>query len=95
MPLRSDDMLGKKGFTKRPLYSYRPGSNYAIVVVAQRPDAKICLSRLLLLDIWHARGPCMAVIPTSALFCLHTVSLVPVCSHVFTPVALGRHINHC
>ena len=65
-------------------------------LVARRPDAGICLSRLLLLDIWHAHGPCMAVIPTSALSCLHTVSFVPVCSRVFIPlVALGRQINHC
>ncbi len=66
-------------------------------IVAQRPDAGICLSRLLLLDIWHAaRGPYMAVIPTSSVSCLHTVSIVPVCSHVFIPpVALGRQINHC
>ena len=97
---RSDDMLGKKGFTTSLLSPCTAADQnlwsqtVQSCLIAQRADAGIRLSRLLLLDIWHACGPCMAVIPTSALSCLHTC--FQLWSHVLIPpVALCRQINHC
>ncbi len=61
MLLRSDDMLGKEGFIKNCLpypctdaYLMLQGQTMKTCLVAQCPNARICLFRLLLLDIWHA-----------------------------------------
>ncbi len=65
MLLHSDDMLEKKGSIKICLlypctdaYQMLWGWTMNTCLAARRPDTGICLSRLLLLDIWHdACGP--------------------------------------